>query len=130
MIKILELPIYKTTIIMMAESKPREWEEFYHLYEDKLTEDDFKDILHDIQSPTECNGFTRSLDKGDYAFYVRFKNRVGDIAHEIFHVSNKILCSRGVYHEADGEAWAYLIGYITEEFYSMINGECENIFTI
>ena len=129
MIKILDLPIYNTTAVMMAESSPREWEEFYHLYEDKLTEDDFKEMLYDIQNKSTCNGFTRCLDKGDYAFFIRYKEYEDDIAHEIFHVANKILYSRGVYHEADAEAWAYLIGYITKEFYAMLRGESEDIFT-
>ena len=129
MIKILDLPIYHTTVVMMAESSPREWEEFYHLYEDKLTESDFKDMLYDIQNKYTCNGFTRCLDKGDYAFYIRYKEYYGDIAHEIFHVANKILCKCGVFHEADGEAWAYLIGYITEQFYDMLEGKSENVFT-
>lgn len=123
MIDILNIPLYKTTIVMIVESTPEEWENFYHLYEDKLTEDDYKCILKDIEDPSICDGATIVFDKGDYGVFIRHKDRVGDIAHEIFHVANKILCSRGVYHESDGEAWAYLIGYITEEFYKMLENK-------
>ena len=130
MIKILDIPIYKTTVVLMVESKPREWEEFYGLYKDLITESDYDGVLWDIQNHTGNDGFTALLDRGDYAVYVRHKDGHGDIAHEIFHVANKILCSRGVYHESDGEAWAYLIGYITEQFYKMLDGKCDDIFTV
>ncbi len=120
MIEILGIPIYKTTIVLIAEATAREWEDFYYSYRDQLTDDDYKCLLKDIKDPSTCNGATITFDKGDYGVFIRHKGNVGDIAHEIFHVANKILCSRGVHHEPDGEPWAYLIGYITEEFYNML----------
>ena len=130
MIKIVNIPIYKTTVVLVTETSEEEWTEFYKLYSDKITEDDNLCILKDIRYPDSCNGSTITLDKGDYVVFVRNKDREGDVAHEIFHAANKILCSRGVHHESDGEAWAYLIGYITEEYYSMIKGESDDVFIV
>ena len=131
MIQIVNVPIYKTTVVMIAETSEEEWLEFYKLYDDKITEDDSKYILKDINNPDTCNGATFILDKGDYVIFIRHKDYEGDVAHEIFHVANKILCSRGVFHEADGEAWAYLIGWLTEQYYDMLRDpEREGVFTL
>jgi len=40
------------------------------------------------------------------------------VAHEIYHIAYRILKPRGI---EDEEAWAYLIGYITEMFYDLYN---------
>lgn len=131
MIKIVYIPIYKTTVVMITETTEDEWLEFYKLYDDKITDDDNKYILKDINNPDACNGSTLVLDKGDYAIFIRHKDYEGDVAHEIYHVANKILCSRGVTHDADGEAWAYLIGWLTEEYYNMLKEpEGEGIFIL
>ena len=129
MIKILHIPIYHTTLVMMVDTSIEDWKAFAKLYEDKITEDDNMCVIRDIES-SEWDGGTISLDKGDYLFWVRNKNMKGNIAHEIFHAANKILCSRGVTHDDVGEAWAYLIGYITDEFYLMLYGENENVFML
>lgn len=38
------------------------------------------------------------------------------VAHEIFHIAYRVLTPRGI---EDEEAWAYLIGYLTEMFYDL-----------
>ena len=38
------------------------------------------------------------------------------VAHEIYHVACRVLQPRGI---EDEEAWAYLIGYLTEMFYDL-----------
>lgn len=38
------------------------------------------------------------------------------VAHELFHVAYRILNTRGI---EDEEAWAYLIGHLTETFYDL-----------
>ena len=38
------------------------------------------------------------------------------VAHEIYHIAYRILNPRGI---EDEEAWAYLIGYLTEMFYDL-----------
>lgn len=45
----------------------------------------------------------------------------GLIAHEIFHVADMLCREKGLTNSLDSdEAWAYLISYITEEFYKKI----------
>ena len=47
-----------------------------------------------------------------------FKNKPTQkvIAHEIYHIAYNVLKPREI---EDEEAWAYLIGYLTEEFYDL-----------
>ena len=123
MIKIVDVRIYLTTVVMMVEPTAEEWEKFYEEYQEYLTEDDYKCIMNDIKNPDKCNGCTTSLDKGDFCVFVRHKDYYGDIAHELFHVANKILCRCEVNHDADAEPWAYLIGWLTTEFYEMLKEE-------
>jgi len=44
------------------------------------------------------------------------------VAHEIFHIAHRVLTLRGI---EDEEAWAYLIGYLTEMFYDLYLGKIE-----
>lgn len=53
-------------------------------------------------------------------FNVEPNNKV--VAHEIFHITHKVLAPRGI---EDEEAWAYLIGYLTEMFYDLYLGKVE-----
>ena len=48
------------------------------------------------------------------------------VAHELYHVAYRVLKQRGI---EDEEAWAYLIGYLTEMFYNLFldNVEQEDI---
>ena len=45
------------------------------------------------------------------------------VAHELYHVAYRILKQRGI---EDEEAWAYLIGYLTEMFYDVYPNELDN----
>ena len=38
------------------------------------------------------------------------------VAHEVYHIACRVLQPRGI---EDEEAWAYLIGYLTEMFYDL-----------
>ena len=65
----------------------------------------------------EVGGTTWHLDSGLFLVYLRKGNSDSFVAHELFHVCNKILCAAGVNHDADAEPWAYLIGWLTNEYY-------------
>lgn len=123
MIWIVHVPIYRTTVLMCPETTGEEWMGFYKRHQKQLSKDDcdaFMQMLEESQQHL-TSGCAIRTDFGDYIMYVRDKNCVDDVAHEIFHVANKMLVSRGVTHDADAEAWAYLIGWLTKEYYKLIN---------
>lgn len=99
-----------------------DFEEFYNDNKERLTEEEYKNIAEDIKDVDHVDGLTMKEEKGcNYIVYFRHPERKDDVAHEIFHVSNSILMTRGVTFDADAEAWAYLIGWITKRFYEIIS---------
>lgn len=114
----LEIGIYNTHILFLVGTTLSQYKKVYEKNKDAITEEENDGIIKDIQRPKSCDGFTLSCDNGDYVVYLRQENpKVGNVAHEIFHVANKILYHRGVTYDSDAEAWAYLIGFITQRFY-------------
>lgn len=118
----LEVPIYNCNIAFIVESTVEDFEEFYKDNNERFTNEEHDDIIESIKNADGCNGFVMREDNGcDYLVYLRCRENKDDVAHEIFHVANKILMSRGVTFDADAEAWAYLIGWITKRFYEIIS---------
>lgn len=118
----LEVPIYNCHIAFLVESTVEDFEEFYKNNKERLTEEEYKSIAEDIKDVVNVDGLTMRDDKTcDYLVYFRHPEHKDDVAHEIFHVANKILMARGVTFDADAEAWAYLIGWITKRFYEIIS---------
>jgi len=99
------------------------------------TDDDLKTLLNDILPKgtstklamninESCNGRAVRLSSGQYV--VRLKRADlqlpvfhGVVAHEIFHVTTFMMDHIGVPHDVlkTEEAYAYLNGYLTQEFY-------------
>jgi hypothetical protein len=121
MIKYLPVPIYKTNVIFVIEPTEQEWEEFYLGDTEFLKRTDYESVLDDIREPDNGDGTTTKTENGSYVVYIRDRKSRGDIAHEIFHAANWILVDRQVTHDESGEAWAYLIGWFTDEIYEAID---------
>lgn len=119
MINFLDIDIYGTTFVFVVESTLDEWNNFYLRWSDKLSDDDNKTVIDTIKD-MNYNGCCILTDKNDYIIYIRDKENNGDIAHEIFHACNRLLTKFGVTHDEYSEAWAYLIGYVTNKFYDML----------
>jgi hypothetical protein len=118
----LEVPIYDCHIALLVESTLEDFEEFYNDNKERLTEEEYKNIAEDIKDVGHVDGLTMQAEKGSNCLvYLRHPENKDDVAHEIFHVANKILMTRGVTFDADAEAWAYLIGWITKRFYEIIS---------
>ena len=101
-----ELSAFLDKVDASAENR----EEFFH----KINEDCAGAITVSCGSGTSCITI----------FKEKPNNTV--VAHEIYHIAYRILQPRGI---EDEEAWAYLIGYLTEMFYDLYlgNEEVEDI---
>ena len=118
MTKLIYIPIYGVNVVFCWELDKDEWIKFCKRWKTKIKEDEKNEILSDINN--ECvDGSTLRLEIGDYIVYVK-KMLHGNIAHEIYHTCNFILMARGVEHSESDEAYAYLVGYLTDEVYKAI----------
>ncbi len=117
MIENIVVPIYGRDIAFLAEVTLEEFDRFYYDNATKITDDEYHKIRKDIQDEKNVGGVTWWLDSGLALIYLRDGKSDLIVPHEIFHVCNKILYAAGVNHDADAEPWAYLIGWLTNEYY-------------
>lgn len=118
-----EVPIYRTGIVFIMGSDRKEAEEWL-AGKGWLGEGAFDDELMGYVFDDEHEGITASKDDGK-----RLVVHIGDpknhrtIAHETYHAVMKLMEWAGMYPSpANEEAFAYLVGYLTEEVYSKIKG--------
>lgn len=116
MIDKIDIPIYNTSVALLVEVTESELKDFYEDNLDKLTYDDYKMLIDDLNN-SGISGSTMSCDKGGYTLYLRNGKADNYVSHEIFHVCNRILLDRGVQIDNNAEPWAYLIGWFTDEYY-------------
>lgn len=71
-------------------------------------------------------GRSAILNSGQIVLWIQNTDDKGTIAHEIFHIAYYIMERVGISlcHESD-EAYAYLIGYITNKVEDILNSSCE-----
>lgn len=119
MIEFIPIDIYLNTIVIAAGIDEIEFDWLYENNKDKFTYYEYQTIRNDISNDKICNGSTCLLDCGNIFVYIRKGRERKDltVAHELFHAVNKLLCRAGVNHDADAEPWAYLLGWLTNEYY-------------
>lgn len=123
--KIVEIPIFNTSVCFFIGD---DIEILKLLKEDnphKIDDEIYKQILEDIDVKSKCDGFTAVMLDESYFVYIKdgFELNPRVVIHEIFHVVNFVLTHRDVYHEETAETWAYMMGWLTEEYYKFINEE-------
>lgn len=119
MIKRIHIPIYNVDVIMMSNPRSGEISHFMETNNIELPLDDrseLKDAIGKVVSDA-INGFTMRCIDANLIMCVDDSKHRGTVAHEIFHVAQRVLNSRGVEMGEDGESYAYLIGWLTEKFY-------------
>lgn len=123
MIKIIHIELYRCSIIFLVESTKEEWEEFFKKEKKKetLTERDNLDVLEMFEE-NHTLGFVIPTESWDYICRISNVHNLGLAAHEIFHAANLILQKRGYVPDEIGEPVAYLIEYITNQYYLAIEG--------
>ena len=117
MIDSIKVDIYSADVAFLVEVTPEEFDRFYYDNVTRITDEEYKGIKKDILSKDNVGGATWWLDSGFFLVYLRNGRSDWYVSHEIFHVCNKILCRAGVHHDPDAEPWAYLIGWMTQEYY-------------
>lgn len=116
MITKIDVPIYTRSIAFVVEPTEEEFDRFYYNNVTKITDEEYKKMKEDLQNKV-VGGTTWHLDSGLFLVYLRDGKSDLFVPHEIFHVCNRILCAAGVNHDAEAEPWAYLIGWLTNEYY-------------
>ena len=117
MIKIIDIPLYRCSVICLYETTLEEWTEFFkeQYKENKVP----TKIDVAVQEEFENNslGFVLSTGFNDYVLYVSDVDNAGLVAHEIFHAAHSILFERNYHTDNASEPEAYLIEYLTNRFY-------------
>ena len=117
MIFTLPVDIYKTFVVVAIEPSEEEWLEYVSKNDDFMAEEYSEQVLEEIRNVDGLDGCTIEPKEGFFIIFVRKKTNHGDIAHEIFHTVQDIMKRCRVPLTKDGEAWAYLIGMITDIVY-------------
>lgn len=121
--KVISIGIYNIDILFVVGSK----EELEQALKKHLDREDAEDayavMVRDIRDNTL--GRSAILNSGQTALWIQDINDKGTIAHEIFHIACYIMERAGISlcHESD-EAYAYLIGYITNKINDILDSFC------
>lgn len=123
MIRELYVPIYGATILFMIETTDVEIDEFLRkdTNKSKFTNKEINSIVFDIADTKGVAGTTMTLDKGgEYVVFIRDAHFAYYSMHELYHVADRILKHRGVEHTDDDEAYAYMVGWLAQEYKEML----------
>ena len=105
---------------MLRPSKT-EFESLYYRNATRITDAEYKKMHDDAFSNNKCGGFTEVLDCNDVIMCVKEPYNEDDVAHEILHVANRILLTRGVTPDFDNdEPQAYLVSLLTKYYYDYL----------
>ena len=83
-------------------------------------------IFHDIKDYYKndlVSGVTMTLDKGGYVILIKDIKNKSFFPHEIYHACDRILKDREIEHTELDEAYAYLLGWIFEQYFNLFNIE-------
>lgn len=117
MIDAINVDIYGRSVAFLVEVTPEEFDRFYYDNVTKITDEEYKDIREDILNEKDVGGATWTLDSSLYLVYLRDGRSDKYVSHEILHVCNCILYDAGVTYTREAEPWAYLVGWMTDEYY-------------
>lgn len=116
MIKGFSLDIYDSDIAFAWDTSEKELTAYFNKVN---TPKEYVKLFLNDYNEASTDALTIGYSGGKYLFTV-FKNKPTQkvIAHEIYHIAYNVLKPRQI---DDEEAWAYLIGYLTEEFFNLYN---------
>jgi len=119
MVEIINIDIYLNTVVVAAGIDAKEFDMLYYDNVTKFTNEEYERIRKDIVDENSCNGLTAQLDNGNVFVFIRKGQERIDltVAHELFHATHNILKHAGVEIGENGESYAYLIGWLTNEYY-------------
>jgi len=120
MIYQLDIPIYNANVLLLVEPTKEEFDELLsnEVNRSKLTDEELHSIFKEMDS--EYQGFTSRLSKGGYIVLLKDKSKPVYYIRGLFHLAHNILLDRGVTLDNDGEAYAYLIGWLADQYYNVV----------
>lgn len=126
-VEVLDIPIYCTSVCFLIGGGKEDLDLLKEDNPDKFDHELYYSLLKDIEDVDICDGFTVVMRDGSYLVYIRegFEDVPRVVIHELFHLANYILYKRGVYHEESAEPWAYLLGWLTEQYVEIIREQEE-----
>ena len=121
MIRQLDVPIYEANVLFLLETTGEEWAIFCdnEINKGKLTDDEIKYFFNEIATD-DYAGTTSSLDGGGYVVLIKQAHKPFCFTHELYHCVDKILKERGVEHSDNDEAYAYMVGWINEQYHKIL----------
>ena len=120
---IIDIPIYRCSVVVLANATKEEWIAFCDEHKNEITDRDKLNVLDGFDEGIP--GFVCNTEGNDYVCYISDKNKIGLSVHELFHAAQSILWDKGYKMDKTAEPLAYLLEYITNEFYLVVNNEEE-----
>ena len=123
MIEYIDIDIYLNCVVIAAGIDENDFDVLYNDHKDKFSEEEYKNIRRDIADPNSCNGLTVRLDCGNVFVYIRKGSERKElyVTHELYHATHRILQRAGVEHGDDGESYAYLLGWLVNEYFNRLD---------
>lgn len=117
MIRQLDVPIYGANILFLVEVDCEEFAKFLdnETNKNKLTDGDIEHLFEEIDNE-DYGGGTYVVNKSNYIVLIKNANKPYYYLHELYHCVNTILQDRKIPHSENDEPYAYLIGWIGEEY--------------
>ena len=117
------IDIYLNSIFFAVGIDEKEFDDLYYRNVKRITDEEYKLIRKEIADKSSCNGLTMQLDCGNVFVFIRKGQERKDltVAHELFHAAHNILKRAGVVLDAGGEAYAYLLAWLTNEYYNRLD---------
>lgn len=114
----LDIPIYNTDVLFIIEPTKEEMDEFLGSAKNKsrLTDEELSTIFKELDG--EFMGYTSHLDRGGYLLLIKNGKDPLYYAHELFHLANLVLWDRDVELSRTGEAYAYLVAWLINQYMS------------
>ena len=123
MIAHINIDIYLNCVVIASGIDEKDFDLLYYDNVSKFTNEEYETIRKDIVDKNSCNGLTVQLDNGNVFVFIRKGCERKDlfVIHELFHAVTKVLTRAGVNHDADDEPYAYLMGWLTNEYFNCLD---------
>lgn len=121
MIKVFNIDIYRHSVILLYQENKDNVEKYIkHHYKsiDSKRIDILKNYIDDVDCE-RCGGVEYNIN--NLSFIILKEDRFNDVTHECFHAVNSILQDCGVELTECGEAYAYLMGYVSSLVFTEID---------
>ena len=105
--------------MFITDATKEDWSAFCEEHKNELTDRDRLNVLDGFDEGIP--GFVCNTEGNDYVCYISDKNKVGLVAHELFHTAQSVLWDKGYKMDKTSEPLAYLLEYITNEFYLLLD---------